>query len=195
MVAVSLARSVPAARDASRLETAATWLFLLPVFAEGVLRGVVKLEFTGLAVLLAVGSSGPLLRRAVMRAFPVFAVLALTVIAYLYARPWPAGTLTPSLWEYRAALFVITYAAVAVYAAFFFCEDIFARVMWRASIASLAFSEVASVASRVTGHLLLVNDDNGLRMTGTMGEPSVWAPVISVVLCWGCGAGRGLRWR
>jgi hypothetical protein len=185
MAAVSLASSVPAVRDASRLKTAAAWLFLLPVFTEGVLPGVVKLEFGGLAVLLAVGSSGPLPPRAVMRAFPVFAVLVLTVIAYLYVRPWPAGTLTASLYGYRAGLFVITYAAVAVYAAFFFCKAIFARVMWRASIASLAFSEVASVASRVTGHLLLVNDDNGLRMTGTMGEPSDWAPVITVVLLLG----------
>ena len=39
------------AESGSRMKTAATWLFVLPLFTEGVLPGVVKLQMAGLAVL------------------------------------------------------------------------------------------------------------------------------------------------
>lgn len=174
----------PAARGAARMKTAAMWLFVLPIFAEGVLPGVVKLEVAGLVALaFAVLVRGPLPPRAVERVFAVTALLALTVIAYLALGSWPAHAGTVRSYDVHAALFVVTYAAVAVFGALLFDEEIFAHVMWRAATLALWVAVITCSVSRLSGHPLLVNAADGtLRMTGLMTEPSDWAPVLTLVL-------------
>lgn len=90
MTAITLAPPLPAERTASRMKTAAAWLFVLPVFTEGVLPDVVKLEVAGLAALaVAVLVQGPLPHRAVKRIFAVTAVVSLIVIACQAFGHWP----------------------------------------------------------------------------------------------------------
>jgi hypothetical protein len=174
--------ALPEARD-SRMRTAATWLLVLPLLTVGVLPGVVKLQVTGLAVLAFVMLvRGPLPERAVERVFAVTAVLALIVIAYLAFSPWPELAGTARSYDGGAAVWAGTVIAVAVYAALFFDAGILERVIWRAATLALAAGVVTCAFSRLTGHLVLVNDAHGaLRMYGTLGEPSAWAPVLAMV--------------
>jgi hypothetical protein len=173
-----------AERTPSRMKTAAAWLFVLPVFAEGVLPGVVKLEVAGLAVLAFMTLvRGLLPPRGLERVFAVAAVLSLVVIGYLAFGSWPAAAGAAREYDLHAVLFVVTYATVAVFAALLFDAEIFARVMWRAATIALWAAVLSCLFSRLTGHVLLVNaNDGGLRMTGTMPEPSAWAPVLALVL-------------
>jgi hypothetical protein len=50
-VAESLAPVRQAANLGERLQMVATWLFVLPLFTEGIAKDVVKIEIAGLAVL------------------------------------------------------------------------------------------------------------------------------------------------
>ena len=77
----------PAPRT-SRLQTAAAWLFVLPLFTQLVLPDVVKMEVVGLGVLVFawMASDRPLPHRAVERIFATFAVLALIAISYVAFR-------------------------------------------------------------------------------------------------------------
>src|ERR1700721_347819 len=179
MTAISLTAARPAVQPVSRVKTAAAWLLVLPVFAEGVLPGVVKLEIAGLAALaFAVLLRGPVPERAVERVFAVTAVLALVVDAYLAFGHWPAFAGAAHSYDTHAVLFVVTYAAVAVFGAVFLDAEAFARVIWRAATLALWAGVLACAASRLTGHLLLVSPaDGALRMAGLMSEPSDWAPV------------------
>ena len=180
-----LAAAVPVTVAPSRLKTAATWLFVLPVLTEGVLPDVVKLQIAGLVVLafVAIGSSRPLPYLAVERIFAVAAVLTLTVAGYLAFSSWPQGTAAPRTYDGKAAMWVLTYVLVAVFAVLFFEAGLFERVMWSGATVTLAVSVAACVLSRATGHLLLVNPNYGaLRMDGTQPEPSGWAPLLTVVL-------------
>jgi hypothetical protein len=80
-------------------------------------------------------------------------------------------------------LFVITYVIVAVFAGLFFEERLFERVIWQATTVVLWIGVASCAASRLTGHPLLVNSAHeGLRMVGTLTEPSDWAPVLTLVL-------------
>ena len=57
------------------------------------------------------------------------------------------------------------------------------RVVWQGATLALWIGVASCVASRLTGHLLLVNLGNGeSRMVGTLTEPSGWAPVLTLVL-------------
>lgn len=168
-----------------RTRTAATWLFLLPLLAEGVLPGVVKLEVAGLAVLAvaAIGSGRPLPARAVERIAVVAAVLLLAVLGFLAFRSWPQQVGTARAYGLHAFLWAATYAAVAAFAVLFWDERAFTRIMWRGCTIALWAGIVSCALSRATGHLVLANPSHGtLRMVGTLTEPSDWAPVLTVVL-------------
>ena len=174
------------AESGSRMKTAATWLFVLPLFTEGVLPGVVKLQMAGLAV-LAFGRIAVVRRalppRALERIYLVFAALALTVITYLALRPWPQFAGSIRSYDTRAVMFVITYTAVAVFAVLFLEEQIFVRVMWRSATIALWAGVLTCLVSRISGYLIRVNPANSaLRMTGTLFEPSAWAPILVMVL-------------
>jgi hypothetical protein len=55
--------------------------------------------------------------------------------------------------------------------------------MWRGATIALWASVAACVFSRVTGYALRVNPGDGaLRMSGTLTEPSAWAPLLALVL-------------
>jgi hypothetical protein len=168
------------------MKTAAAWLFVFPLLTEGVLPDVVKLEVAGLAALAfarIVVSRQVLPHRAVERIYATFAVLSLTVIGYLAFSRWPTNAGTTQSYDTHAVLFVLTYAAVAVFAALFFDEAIFGHVIWRASVLALWAAVISCAAGRLTGRALLVNPSHGtLRMVGTMSEPSEWAPVLVLVL-------------
>jgi hypothetical protein len=167
------------------MRTAATWLFLLPLLAEGVLPGVVKLEVAGLAVLAvaAIGSGRPLPARAVERIAAVAAVLLLAVLGFLAFRTWPAQVGTARAYGLHAFLWAATYAAVSAFAVLFWDERAFTRVMWRGCTVALWAGIASCALSRATGHLLLANPSHGtLRMVGTLTEPSDWAPVLCAVL-------------
>jgi hypothetical protein len=175
---------LPGARIDLRLRTAATWLFVLSLFAAGV-HGVVKAELGGLAVLAVAAFfvPGGLRPRALERAYLVFAALALVVIAYMAFGHWPAYQGSTRSYDGRAVVFVITYTAVAVFGALFFEEALFARVTWRAATLALWAGVITCTFSRLTGHALAVNPDDGaLRMIGTLTEPSDWAPVLTLIL-------------
>ncbi len=184
MSAVLITR--PDVRTSSRMRTVATWLFVLPLFAEGVLPGVVKLEVAGLG-LLAFASivilQRPIPPRALTRIYLTFAVLALILIAYLAFRPWPQYFGTARSYDKGAAIFIGTWVAAAVFAVHFFEQELFERVVWRAATLTLWVGLVTCVFSRATSHLVLVNAANGgLRMYGTMSEPSAWAPVLTIIM-------------
>ncbi len=183
--------TVPTASAAARrswLRTAATWLFLLPLLCSGVLPGVVKTEVAGLAVLALISSvilREPVPFHAARRAYLTFAVLSLTTIGYVVFGKWPVGVGTSGTYDAHAATFVMVYTAVGVFAALFFDIGTFERVMWRGSTVALWIGVITCAASQVTGHPLLVNLDpaaTGLRMMGTLHEPSAWAGPLAVVL-------------
>jgi hypothetical protein len=167
-------------------ETAAAWLLVLPLVSEGVLPGVVRLEVAGLAVLAfgrIVISRRPLPRLAVERIFAVFAVLTLTVIGYVAFGQWPQGAGTAASYDAHAALWVITYLTVAVYAVLFYDAAVFGKVMWRACTIALWAGVITCAASRLTGHEWLVNPSHGtLRMVGTLTEPAEWAAPLAMIL-------------
>ena len=167
-----------------RLKAAAAWLFVLPLLAGGVFPDVVKVQLAGLALLtLAAAVLGWVTGRAAVRAVVAVAVLAVIVLAYLACRVWPAFAGSASSYDGNAAGFVVTYGAVAVYAALLFSEETFGRVMWRGATLALWASVLTCALSRLSGHALWVNAAHGtLRMDGTMGEPSDWAPVLAMVL-------------
>jgi hypothetical protein len=176
---------LPQAAVTPRMKAAATWLFVLPLLTEAVLPDVVKLQVAGLAILAAaaIGSGRPLPRLAAERIFAVAAVLTLTVAGYLAFTSWPQAAGTPQAYDGRAVMWAVTFTLVAVVAVLFWDEDLFARVMWRACTVALWAGVITCAASRLTGHLFLVNPDAGaLRMCAGMGEPAAWAPVLTVVL-------------
>jgi hypothetical protein len=168
----------------SRLQTAAAWLFVLPFFTAGVAEDAAKIELAGMA-LLAFASLVLLHRvppRAVERICLTAAALALTVIAYLALRPWPLLG-SPRSYDVQAWLFAATYVTVAVFAVLFFEPGLFERTVWRASTVALWIAVLACLASRVSGHALLVNPAYGtFRMQGTLSEPSAWAAPLTVVM-------------
>lgn len=176
----------PPVQRTPRMKLAATWLFVLPLVAVGVLPDVAKIQVAGLLVLAfaAVVICGqPIPLHAGRRIYLTFTALSLTVMAYLAFRPWPVTAGTARSYDTGAARFVITFAVVAVYAAMFFDRRLFAAVMWRAATVALWTGVAACLVSRLTGHVLLVNaNDGGLRMTGTLPEPSEWGPVLAFVL-------------
>jgi len=176
----------PAERTGSRMQVTAMWLFVLPLFAEGVAKDVVKVEIAGLAVLAFVRiviSDRVLPQRAVERIFMTAGVLGLIGIAYLAFKPWPSDAGTTRSYDTHALIYGGTYVAVAVFAVLFFEEELFEQVIWRGATLALWIGVASCAASRLTGHLLLVNPaDGGLRMVGTMTEPSGWAPVLPLVL-------------
>ena len=59
----------------------------------------------------------------------------------------------------HAALFVASYTVVAIFGALFFEERLFVRVMWRTATLALSAAVITCVASRLTGHVLLVNPE------------------------------------
>jgi hypothetical protein len=178
--------SRPAERTGSRMQVAAVWLFALPLFTEGVAKDVVKVEIAGLAVLAflrVVVSDRILPKRAVERVFMTVGVLTLIGIAYLAFRPWPSDAGTARSYDVHALIFGATLVAIAVFAVLFFEEALFERVIWLGATLALWIGVVSCAVSRLTGHPLLVNSgDGGLRMVGTLTEPSDWAPVLALVL-------------
>lgn len=164
--------------------TAATWLFVLPLLTEGVLPGVAKIQAAGLAVLvLAVLARGPLPPRAVERVLAALAALALVVMAYLAFGSWPAQAGSARSYDKGALIWVAELVIVAVFAALFFDEALFERIMWRAATIALWAGVLTCAFSRATGYPLRVNPgDGGMRMMGTLTEPSDWAPVLTLVL-------------
>lgn len=184
MTAVPMSR--PAERTGSRMQVAAMWLFVMPLFTEGVAEDVVKTEIASLAVLAFVRivvSDRVLPRGAVERIFMTVGVLTLIGIAYLAFRPWPSAAGTVHSYETHALIFGGTLVTIAVFAVLFFEEDLFERVVWRGATLALWIGVVSCAVSRLTGHVLLVNSgDGGLRMVGTLTEPSDWAPVLVLVL-------------
>ena len=184
MIAALMPR--PAEGTGSRMQVAAMWLFMLPLFTEGVAKDVVKAEIAGLAMLAfarIVVSDHVLPQRAIERIFMTAGVLTLIGIAYLAFRPWPSDVGTASSYDTHALIFGGTLVAVAVFAVLFFGEELLERVIWRGATLALWIGVASCAASRLTGHLLLVNPgDGGLRMVGTLTEPSDWAPVLTLVL-------------
>jgi hypothetical protein len=170
----------------SRMQVAAVWLFMLPLFTEGVAKNVVKTEIVGLAALAfarMVVSDRTLPQRAVERIFMTAGVLILIGITYLAFKPWPSNVGTTYSYDSHALIFGGTLIAVATYAVLFFREELFERVIWRLATLALWIGVMSCVASRLTGHLLLVNPAHGgLRMVGTLTEPSDWAPLLTLVL-------------
>jgi hypothetical protein len=178
--------SIPRMRTpTSRIQTAATWLFVLPFFTAGVAKEAAKIEIAGMAV-LAVASVVVTQRmppRPVERVYLVTAALVLVLIAYLAFGSWPSQFGTPRAYDVQALLFIATYAAVAVFAVLFFDEGVFGRVTWQAATAALWIAVACCLASRLTGHALLANPIYGtLRMQGTLSEPSAWSAPLAVVL-------------
>jgi hypothetical protein len=169
----------------ARMRKIAAWLFLLPVFSEGVFPGVVKVETAGL---LTLAFASIVIRqdafpfRAFRRVYAVFAVLSLIVLGYLAFSSRPADG-AASAYLSRELMFIVTYALVAVFAVVFFSLREFEDVLWRIASIALPVGIATCAASRLTGHLILVNPDaGGLRMVGTLSEPSGWAPILSVIL-------------
>jgi hypothetical protein len=120
----------PAERTGSRMQVVATWLFVLPLFTEGVAGDVVKAEIIGLAVLAfarIVVSDQVLPQRAVERILMTAGVLTLIGVAYLAFKPWPADVGTANSYDTHALIFAGTLVAVAVFAALFFGEELFDR--------------------------------------------------------------------
>jgi hypothetical protein len=163
----------------------ASWLFLMPVFSEGVFPGVVKIETAGMAMLTfasIVIHHDAFPYRAFWRIYSVFAVLSLTVLGYEMFGSRPAEG-AASAYVTREIMFIITYTLVAVFAVLFFSLREFEKILWRISSIALPIGIITCAASRLTGHLFLVNPaDGGLRMVGTLAEPSEWAPILSVIL-------------
>jgi hypothetical protein len=185
-VAESLAPVRQAANLGERLQMVATWLFVLPLFTEGIAKDVVKIEIAGLAVLAffsIVILRRPIPQPAVRRIFLTFAALTLILFTHLALGSWPSNAGTVRSYDTHAMLFVITYVIVAVFAGLFFEERLFERVIWQAATVVLWIGVASCAASRLTGHPLLVNPAHeGLRMVGTLTEPSDWAPVLTLVL-------------
>lgn len=169
-----------------RVSVIASWLLVLPVLAEGVAGDVVKIEVAGLGVLAfttVLLDRQPLPHRAAGRIFLTFAVLTLIVLTYLALRTWPAYAGSSRSYDTRAVMFVASYGAVAVFTVLFFEERLFEQVLWRGATLALWIGLASCAVSRLTGRLLLVNpNDGGLRMVGTLTEPSDWAPVLTLVL-------------
>ena len=175
-----------AVQPRSRTAAAATWLFVLPLLAEGVAGNVVKIEVGGLALLafasIVIQKRGlPL--QAAARIYLTVTVLALIVMGYVTFGSWPAGAGKAGSYDMHAALFAVTYVAVAVFAVLFFNERLFQRILWRGATVALWLGIVSCLASHLTGHPLMVNPSNGsLRMVGTLTEPSDWAPLLTLVM-------------
>lgn len=177
---------VRAATRHPRLRTAATWLFILPLLTEGVLLDVVKLQVAGLAMLAFASHvilRDPLPYCGARRAYLVFTVLSLTAVGYVIFGTWPSQAGTAASYDAHAALFVVMYTAVGVFAALFFDVLEFERILWRGATAALWVGVITCTASRLTGDILLVNpNDSGLRMVGTLSEPSHWAAILALVM-------------
>lgn len=169
-----------------RTKTFATWLFVLPLFTEGVLKDVVKFQWAALAVLILArifAADRPLPPRAIERIYLTCMVLALVVLGYLAFGTWPRYAGPVGSYDQHAAMFVITYTVVAVFAVLFFRDDLFERVLWQAARIALWFGVLTCAVSRTTGLLIRVNaNDGALRMVGTLTEPSDWAPVLALVM-------------
>ena len=159
----------------------ATWLVVLLFLTLGIGRYYAYLQDGGLALLgvtaLVLGrrAAWPGIRRAGLAG----AVLAAITAAYLAARPWPSPG-APRSYDIQALHFVVTYLAVCLFAALFYREDLFVRVYRRAATGALWIAVACCLASLLTGLPVLVSQSHGaLRLSGTMTEPSAWAPVLT----------------
>lgn len=172
-------------QGSSRTRLAAAWIFVLPLVTAGVARDEAKIQVAGLLMLAfaVVIRQQPLPPRALGRIVMTVGVLSLIVMSYLAFRSWPSYAGTARSYDTHAWLFVLTYVVVAVYATLFFDDRLFMKVMWRAATAALWIGVISCAVSRLTGHALLVNaNDGGLRMTGTLPEPAEWASILAFVL-------------
>jgi hypothetical protein len=166
-------------------QLAATCLFAFPFFTAGVAIDSAKIQVAGFALLAVVTIAVDrqlLPRRALGRICLTAAVLMLIFCVYLIFGSWPSFYGSASSYDRNAIIFVITYLAVAVFAALFFQPRLFERVIWRAATVALWIGVASWVATHLTHHLLLVSTSHGvIRMQGTLSEPSAWAPVIPLV--------------
>jgi len=180
--------NIPNWKTLSKLTTreAATWLFVVNFLTIGIGRDHAYLEWLGLLILTLtdfVLFRTPVPRRAVYRTFLTAAVLTLITGAYLTFGSWPSSFGIARSYNTQAIFFVITYLAVGAFAALFFEERLFERVIWRASTIALWVGVLSCLASRLTHQILLTSASHGaLRMQGTLSEPSAWAPVITLVV-------------
>lgn len=164
----------------------ATWLFVVNFLTIGIGRDHADLEWLGQLVLVLAAfavfrrSVPP---RALYRIVLLAAVLTLITGAYLTFGSWPSSFGTARSYNVQALYFVVTYLAVGVFAALFFEQRLFERVIWRASTIALGVGVLCCLASRLTHTVLLASASHGaLRMQGTLSEPSAWAPVITLVV-------------
>jgi hypothetical protein len=168
-----------------RTREAATWLLVLSFLTAGIGRDHDYIEWFGLAVLALttfVFLRRPVPERAIYRICLTAAVLTVIICAYLAFGSWPSSFGTALSYDTQAAYFAVTYLAVGAFAALFFEERIFERVVWWAATVALWVGVLSCLTSRLTHQVLLVSPSHGaLRMQGTLSEPSAWAPVITLV--------------
>jgi hypothetical protein len=176
-------RKAPGGRTAREI---ATWLFVVNFLTIGIGRDHAYLEWLGLLVLALTAFvlfRVPVPRRAIHRIVVTAAVLALITGAYVTFGSWPASFGSARSYNTQAVFFVVTYLAVGAFAALFFEERIFERVIWRAATIALWLGVLSCLASRLSHEVLLTSTSHGaLRMQGTLSEPSAWAPVITLVV-------------
>lgn len=168
-------------------QQAATWLFVLSFLTLGVGRDHSYIEWSGIAGLASatfVVLRLPASSRAIYRIILTAAALTFVICAYLTLRPWPPSVFgNAHSYDTKAVYFGITYLVVGTFAALFFQEQLFGRVIWRAATVALWAGVISDLASRLTHRLLLVSESHGmLRMQGALTEPSAWAPVITLVV-------------
>jgi hypothetical protein len=170
----------------SCMRMAATWAFVLSYFTPDIVKdpahlGIIGLAFLALAIFIIFRPSLP--PHAISRICRTAIALGMILCAYLVCGSWPSSFGTAAAYNTQAVEFIIFYVAVAAFAAAFFEERLFERVVWRTATVALWIGVLCCLASRLTHKLVLVSASHGaLRMQGTLSEPSAWAPVISLIV-------------
>jgi hypothetical protein len=171
----------------SGTQKAATWLFVLSFLTLGVGRDHSYIEWFGIAglgLVILVVLRLPTPSRAIYRIILTATALTLIICAYPALRSWPPSVFgSAHSYDTKAVSFGITYLVVGTFAALFFQEQFFVRVIWRAATVALWVGVISDLVSRLTHRLLLVSESHSmLRMQGTLTEPSAWASVITLVV-------------
>lgn len=164
----------------------ATWVFVFPFFTLGVGRYYGYINYAGLILpffIAFVIFKQAIPQKAISRISLSMLTLMLLSGAYLLFDSWPASFGSAQAYDINAAYFVVRCVTVFIFAALFFEEHLFERVIWRVATVTLWVGVLSYLATRLGHHPLLVSESHGvLRMQGTLTEPSAWSPVIPLVV-------------
>jgi hypothetical protein len=140
-------------------------------------------------LLLAVSGdlmAGKLSRRQFAHILAVFLFFSTVAAVWLLFIGTPPGLGSGSAYVAQAGVYVAYLTALVAYCVRYYRGEYFVRAFYNLGRIEISIALVSLVLSRATHQILLVTPSRGIRLQGTLSEPSAWAAVIApmLILAW-----------